>query len=111
LIEPVAGSRQPAVAIADNSAISESGHAEWCEEGANRGGINLFRLALDGSLWADGAWARCCGRADSRRRTLDLRAARTRARRALAALGLHILAGINDNRLLLGDGALQHILR
>ena len=94
---------EAALEIADLSAISESGHTEWCEEGTNRGGINLFRLALDGSLWADGAGARCCGRADSRRRTLDLGAARTRARRALTALGLHILAGINDNGLLLGD--------
>jgi hypothetical protein len=34
-----------------------------------------------------------------------------RARRAIATLGLYVSAGVNNNRLLLGNGTLQYILR
>jgi len=54
--------------------------------------------------------ARGGGRAYRRRRALYLWAARARAGRALTALGLYICAGINDDRLLFGDRALQNIL-
>ena len=56
---------------------------------------SFFRLALDYSRWALLTRARSRFRAYRRRRTLDLRAARTRARRALAT-GLAALAAVEN---------------
>ena len=53
--------------------------------------------------------ARRALRADSRRRALDIRATRTRARRALTALSFAGTA-VNDDRLRFGYTALEYIL-
>jgi hypothetical protein len=68
-----------------------------------------LRLALDRRGRADRTGARCGRRAALGRRALDFRAAGTRARRALARI-LFAGGGVNDDRLLLGDAALQHVL-
>jgi hypothetical protein len=91
--------------------LSKATNTERSEEGPDRGYIGIFCAAFDSCLGANGTRAGCCSRADSRGRAFDFGATRARARRAIATLGLYVRAGINNNGLLLGNGALQHILR
>jgi hypothetical protein len=89
--------------------ISEDGHIERSQIGAHSCVGISFGLALDCGGRAHGARAGRGGRATLRGRALDFRATRARARRALAGV-LRAGRGVNDDRLLLGNTALQHIL-
>jgi len=62
-------------------------------------------------LGAHSPRARGCSRAYCWRRAAYFWATRARARGAIAAFALSILAGVNDNRLLFGYGGFEHILR
>lgn len=86
-------------------------HSERGQKGSDRGRTRFFCSAFHCSLRAYSTRAGGRGRADRWSGASHLWAARARAGRALAALGLYIRARIDDDRLLLRDGALQHILR
>jgi len=91
--------------------LSKGRHTKRGKEGADRGIINLLRLALDCRLRAYGARAGRGSRAHSGWRATDLGAARTRAGRAVTALRFSVLACIYNDRLLRRDRCLEHILR
>lgn len=89
--------------------IAKDGHVERGQVGTHSAvGISLG-LALDCGGRAHGARAGRRGRATLRGRALDFRATRARARRALTSV-LRAGRGVNDDRLLLGNTALQNIL-
>jgi len=89
--------------------ISEDGHVERSQVGAHSAvGISLG-LALDCRGRAHGARAWSRGRATLRGRAPDFWATRARARRAFTSI-LRAGRGVNDDRLLLWNTALQHIL-
>lgn len=92
-------------------ATAKSREGERGQEGPHGGARCILSTALDHLLRAGGTRARRARRAHHGRWALNFRAARTRARRALTALGLVICAGVDDNWALLRNTALQHVVR
>ena len=92
-------------------ALAKSADPEGREEWTNRGRINFFRFTFDRCLRTHSTRARGWRRAHGCRGAPNLWAAGTRAWRAVTAFPLPVLARINDNRLLLGHGGFQDILR
>jgi hypothetical protein len=88
---------------------SISSDTERCQIRADGGGRSLFCSTLDLCGWADRTRARSGLRALRGRRALDIRATRAGARRAVATFPLTGTA-VNDDRLRLGNTALQNIL-
>lgn len=88
--------------------LAEDGHVERSQERAHSAVGSSLGLALDGGGRAHGARAGRGGRARLRRRALDFGATSARAGRALASL-LGAGRGVYDDRLLLGNTALQNI--
>jgi len=88
---------------------SKSCHIERSKEWADRRLCRFLRLTLNNCRRADRSWARGRRWAFRRRRALDDRATRARAWRAFARFSL-TLAVVNNDRLGLGDTALQDIL-
>ena len=88
--------------------IAEDGHVERSQERAHSAVGSSLGLALDCCGRAHGARAGRGGRARLRRRALDFGATRARAGRALAGV-LGAGRGVYDDRLLLGNTALQHV--
>ena len=89
--------------------IAEDGKVERGPVGPHSAvGISIGR-AFDCGGRAHGTRAGGGGRATLRRRALDFRATRARARRALTSI-LRAGGCVNDDRLLLGNTALQNIL-
>jgi hypothetical protein len=96
----------------EEHSLAEPRYTKRGKVGANGTSCSyLFCAAFYLRLRAAGTWAGRTGRAHRGRRALHFRAARARAGRAVAALGLHIRARVNDNRLLLGDARFQHVVR
>lgn len=88
--------------------LAEDGHVERSQERAHSAVGSSLSLTLDGRGRAHGARAWSRGRARLRRRALDFGATSARAGRALAGV-LGAGRGVNDDRLLLGNTALQHV--
>ena len=86
-----------------------STQAEWRKERADIAGRDLLRFTLDLTFGADRTWARCGLRALRRRRALHIGATRARARWAFATRTLSARTAVNDNRLRLRHGRLQHV--
>lgn len=91
-------------------ALAKSCGSKGCEKWTNRGRINFLRFTFDRCLRAHRTRARRWRRADGRRGAPNLWAAGARARRAVAAFILPVLARINNNRLLFGHGGFEDIL-
>ena len=96
-------------AIVFSLAITESRHAEGCEEGAHAAVINFGCLALDLCTRARGARAGGTRGAFRGLRALHFWAARARARRAFT-LRLSAFAAVKNDRALFRHGGLQHII-
>ena len=88
--------------------LTEDGHVERSQERAYSTVGSSLGLALYGGRRAHGTRAGRGGRARLRRRALDFWATRARAGRALAGV-LGAGRGVYDDRLLLGNTALQHV--
>ena len=89
--------------------LTEHRHVERSQERTHSAVGSSLGLALDGGGRAHGARAGRGGRARLRRWALDFGATRARAGRALAGL-LGAGRSVDDNRLLLGNTALQYVL-